>query len=83
MRADECKCKFLASVAASELDFVLLNYIAFISLLHVLYALDRHDDRYEIRGTQKIQREAIRFLLARFAGGIIHTAELDIGCRRG
>jgi hypothetical protein len=29
MRADECKCKFLASVAASELDFVLLNYIAF------------------------------------------------------
>jgi uncharacterized membrane protein len=83
MRADECKCKFLASVAASELDFVLLNYIVFISLLHFLRALDCHDDRYEIRSTQKNQSEAMSFLLARFAGGIVHTAEFDIGGRCG
>jgi hypothetical protein len=83
MRADECKCKFLASVAASELDFVLLNYIVFTSLLHFLRALDRHGSCYEIRSTQKNQSEATRFLLARFAGGIVHAAEFDIGGRRG
>jgi hypothetical protein len=61
MRADECKCKFLASVAASELDFVLLNYIVFISLLHFLHATDH----YEIRSTQKIRGEAMRFFIGK------------------
>jgi hypothetical protein len=31
MRADARKCKFHASLAASELDIVLLNYIALVS----------------------------------------------------
>jgi hypothetical protein len=47
MRADEYKCKFLACVAASDLDLVLLNYIVLISQLLSLLA----DDHYEIRSS--------------------------------
>jgi hypothetical protein len=76
MRADECKCKFHASLAASELDFVLLNYIAFASRPNFLHALNC----YEIKSMQKKQVCAeLSFLLASLAGGIIHTAKLDVG----
>ncbi len=76
MRADECKCKFHAGVATSLLGFVLLNYIAF--LLHFVF--NSALDCYQIKSPQKneVIKKLCLSLLASFAGGIIHTAKLNI-----
>jgi hypothetical protein len=59
MRADAGKCKFLTSIAASALGFVLLNYIVFADSIFSALLIAMKS------GAQKNQQRAISFFIGK------------------